>query len=244
MYKTKYLEQFKKYVEEYLSEKDEIQSIRSFNHSGPLLFHLWLCYNQFANRNAEFDRIPHGNDIFQSYEERHNFLEDYKNRIKKKYESRVKEVLENYQEISSKYINYIDLDMMQTILEESLTEDFADDSNLKIAEAIYSRNREVIELFINTCLKDYQHRIETNQLSDKEILGMFFRAEKYNGYRKFTEEGVFKMIVNADEYFSNIGSLDSFFSGLADSIVEYIKRQEVMEDIKNGTKTAADLSAT
>lgn len=52
------------------------------------------------------------------------------------------------------------------------------------------------------------------------------------------------MIINADEYFSNIGDLDLFFSGLADSIVEYIERQEFMEEFKSGSETTADLSTT
>ena len=52
------------------------------------------------------------------------------------------------------------------------------------------------------------------------------------------------MIVNADEYFSNIGDLDLFFSYLADSIAEYIVRNEFMGEFKNGSETASDLSTS
>ena len=85
-------------------------------------------------------------------------------------------------------------------------------------------------------------------MPEKELKWLFYNilneAHHYNGNTTLTREEVFRMIVNADEYFSNIGDLDLFFSYLADSIAEYIVRNEFMGEFKNGSETASDLSTS
>lgn len=50
------------------------------------------------------------------------------------------------------------------------------------------------------------------------------------------------MILNAEDYFSNIGDLDLFFSRLAESIVEYIERNDFMTK-KTDTETTTNISS-
>ena len=87
-------------------------------------------------------------------------------------------------------------------------------------------------------------KLSSLTISSENLVNILNEARQYNGNITLTQEEVFKMIVNADEYFSNIGGSDLFFSGLADSIAEYIERQEFMEELKNGSETTADLSTT
>lgn len=93
-------------------------------------------------------------------------------------------------------------------------------------------------------MPNYSRRYEEISISADDVKHILDKATRYNGSITMPEESVFDLIVNADEYFSNIGDLDLFFSGLTDSIVEYIERQEFMEEIKNGTKTTEGILST
>ena len=74
--------------------------------------------------------------------------------------------------------------------------------------------------------------------------GILRQARQYNGGITPTGKEGFSMIVNADEYFSDTSDLYPLFLRLADSTAEYLRRQDFMEEIKNGTEAASDLSTT
>lgn len=244
MNKTDCLDQFYDYIDHHLPIGVEIESLQAFHHDGKLIFNLWIDYNEFAKNKEGFKRIPNANDIFSTHTEREEFIKSYKKRIIEKYRQDVYDFLHNSSVEASypEFINYSTPHVTLALLSKNNKHKTAIDP--EIINEINKRNQEVLSTFTNKCLPDYSSRLSSLTVTSEDLIRILNKARQYNGNITLNQKEVFKMIVNADEYFSNIGDLDSFFSGLADSIVEYIKRQEVMEDIKNGTKTAADLSAT
>lgn len=241
-----YLGQLMEYINNHMPEGVEVQMLGALNNYGSVVFSLWLNYNNFANAHEEFDRIPNANNIFKDIDEEKSFIDGWKKRSLEKYKETVKEHTRKYFEEKSelpKYINYHTPEITYDVLTAGDTP-VSNETEKRIIEKINKRNQEVLKSFTDNCMPNYSHRYEEISISADDVKHILDKATRYNGTITMPEESVFDLIVNADEYFSNIGDLDLFFSGLTDSIVEYIERQEFMEEIKNGTKTTEGILST
>ena len=239
-----YLEQFYEYIDYHLPVGVEIESLRAFHFDGTLIFKLWIDYNKFADKEPKFNKIPNAKQIFDDYNEKKKFIDRYKKHIIEKHKHKVCDYLNKHPDNLSfpEFIDYGTPEITSALLDS--TGEPKAEVDLEFKKAISERNKEVFSNFTKNCLPNQSDKLSSLTISSEDLINILNEARQYNGNITLTQEEVFKMIVNADEYFSNIGDLDLFFSGLADSIVEYIERQEFMEEFKNGSETTADLSTT
>ena len=241
-----YLGQLMEYINNYMPEGVEVETLGAINHYGSVVFSLWLNYNEFANHHKEFDRIPNAKHIFKDPDEQKAFVDEFKKRSLEKHNARVKEATRKYFSEKSdipEYIKYNTPEITVEVLKSDSTE-LNDEIYLKIKERIDKRSREAVKTFAENCMADRGRKFAEIPVTADDIKHILDKATQYTGSITLPEESVFKMIHNADEYFSSIGDLDVFFSGLAKSIVEYMEREEFMEEIKNGTETTAGVLPT
>lgn len=246
MNNTNYLGQLMDYINNYMPEGVEVEILGAINHYSSVVFSLWLRYNEFANRNEEFDRIPNAKNIFKDSDEQRAFVDELKRRSLEKYYARVKEATRKYFSEKSDIPEYIKYNTPEITVEVLKSEslDINDDIYLKLRESINKHSREAIKTFAENCMADRGRKFAEVPITADDVKHILDKATQYTGNITMPEESVFKMILNADEYFSNIGNLDLFFSGLAESIVEYMEREEIMEEMKNGTETTTSILST
>lgn len=241
-----YLRQLMDYINNYMPEGVEVEMLGAINHYGSVVFSLWLHYNEFANRHKDFDRIPNAKHIFKDADEEKAFIDDWKKRSLEKHKARVKEAARKYFSEKSdipEYIKYNTPEITVEVLKTDSTE-VNDEIYLKIKESIDKHSREAVKTFAENCMADCGRKFAEVTITADDIKHILDKATQYTGSITMSEESVFKLIVNADDYFSNIGDLDLFFSGLAESIAEYMEREEFMEEIKNGTETTTGVLST
>lgn len=241
-----YLGQLMDYINNYMPEGVEVEMLGAINHYSSVVFSLWLRYNEFANHHEGFDRIPNAKHIFKDSDEQKAFVDELKRRSLEKRKARVKEAARKYFSEKSdipEYIKYNTPEITVEVLKSESTE-INDDIYMKLRESIDKRSREAVKTFAENCLADRGKKFAEVPITADDIKHILDKATQYTGNITIPEESVFKMILNADEYFSNIGNLDSFFSGLAESIVEYIKREDIMEEIKNDTENNSGVLPT
>ena len=246
MNNTNYLGQLMDYINNYMPEGVEVEMRGALNHYGSVVFSLWLNYNDFAKNHKDFDRIPNANKIFKDFDEEKAFVDDWKKRSMEKHKARVKEATRKYFSEKSDIPEYIKYNTPE-ITFEVLKSEFSDINDAiytKIKDSIDKRSREAVKTFAENCMADCGRKFAEVPITADDVKHILDKATQYTGSITIPEESVFKMIRNADEYFSSIGDLDLFFSGLAESIFEYMEREEFMEEIKNGTETTAGVLPT
>ena len=241
-----YLGQLMEYINNYMPEGVEVEMLGALNHYGSVVFSLWLNYNDFAKNHKDFDRIPNASKIFKDFDEEKAFIDDWKKRSLEKHKARVKEATRKYFSEKSdipEYIKYNTPEITVEVLKTDSTE-VNDEIYLKIKESIDKRSREAVKTFAENCMADRGRKFAEVPITAEDIKHIMDKATQYTGSITMPEESVFKLIVNADDYFSNIGDLDLFFSGLAESIAEYMEREEFMEEFKNGIETTTGVLST
>lgn len=246
MNNTNYLGQLMDYINNYMPECVEVEMLGALNNYGSVVFSLWMNYNKFANTHEGYDRIPNAKNIFKDIETEKAFVDDWKKRSLEKHKAKVKERTRKYFAENSNVPEYINYNTPEITYDVLIAEDTleADEIDKRIIDKINKRNQEILKSFADNYMINYSHRYEEISLTADDVKHILDKATQYNGIVTVPEERVFHMIVNADEYFSNIGDLDLFFSGLAESMIDYIERKDCMEELKNGTETTKGVLST